>query len=441
MADTPSSPPPAHQKGSVLLWLAAFAGWTLLLMGATAAVCLIWAGKVRLGDEDKPQEPKGPTYEASMNFLVNRVQPFTLFPEERGEAADPSQFVSFQRTQATLLKSRLVLNAALKQPKAAELKLVRDQADPVEWLETQLEVEFTSPEIMRVRLSGEDPEELKVLLNAVADAYLNEVVFKEHNRRLARIEQLKNIAQTYQAKLADKKRALKELAKLAGAKNPKNLLLQQQLLLEQISSAQKDLSTLQRERRIREIELKLLEEKLQTLANAPIAEPLILGELNKDPVVREFLSREVTLKLELEKAKKLVNPKAFAEMSKETAKEIKVVQDALEQHRKEMRPEIIKRLRGQQVMEPQQQIDELKTKMTFSDEWEKRLTEDIERWSKMNQNVNVQGLEIEGLNDDITQVEAIAKKAMTEAEKMEVERHAPPRVSKLEVEPIVRKLK
>src|SRR5262249_30776570 len=51
---------------------------------------------------------------------------------ERTEAQ--SDFASFQRTQVALIKSRLVLNAALRNPKVAQLDLdsVRKRMDPVE---------------------------------------------------------------------------------------------------------------------------------------------------------------------------------------------------------------------------------------------------------------------------------------------------------------------
>ena len=52
-----------------------------------------------------------------------------------------TDFGTYRQSQATLMKSRLVLNAVLTRPEVARLGIVRDQADPVEWLEKQLVVD------------------------------------------------------------------------------------------------------------------------------------------------------------------------------------------------------------------------------------------------------------------------------------------------------------
>ena len=48
-------------------------------------------------------------------------------------------------------------------------------------------------DILRIAMSGDHPEELVLLVDAVTEAYLQEVVNKEQKKRLERLDQLKEL--------------------------------------------------------------------------------------------------------------------------------------------------------------------------------------------------------------------------------------------------------
>ena len=61
-----------------------------------------------------------------------------------------------------------------------------------------LKVEFVAgSEVMEISLSGDDPEEIAGIVNAVKKAYMDEVVNVDTNRRKARHDQLKAIKENY----------------------------------------------------------------------------------------------------------------------------------------------------------------------------------------------------------------------------------------------------
>jgi hypothetical protein len=145
---------------------------------------------------------------AQTRLRVETPQPKLLFSSSEGI----NNFLNYQKAQTALVKSRLVLNAALRQPKVAELTLVRAQGNPVEWLEKNLQADYKlAPEILRISRSGDRPEELKILVGAVRTAYLQEIVDKERNERQARLERLKKLQAEYDQTLRDKRRSFREL--------------------------------------------------------------------------------------------------------------------------------------------------------------------------------------------------------------------------------------
>src|SRR5439155_11508568 len=102
-----------------------------------------------------------------------------------------SEFLTYLRTQARRLKSRFVLNEALKRDEVKNLPIVLRQPDPLVWLEDELQVESQEgSEIITVTLRGPEPSELTALVNAVVKAYEKEFIETETTQRKARLDEV-----------------------------------------------------------------------------------------------------------------------------------------------------------------------------------------------------------------------------------------------------------
>jgi succinoglycan biosynthesis transport protein ExoP len=151
-----------------------------------------------------------------------------------------ADFANYQKTQAALLKSRFVLNAALRPPSISELSIIKRQSDPVEWLESALVTDFSlSPELLRVTLSADNPQELKALLDAVLSAYKDEVIQYDDDIRKDRAAKIRDAATRYSDTLRRKRRDYNELAEKVGSNNPFVIMFKQHFAQERLSSMQK----------------------------------------------------------------------------------------------------------------------------------------------------------------------------------------------------------
>jgi hypothetical protein len=125
----------------------------------------------------------------------------------------------YLKTQETLIKSHLVLRRALLDRKVAQLPAIKDQTDPIAWLQQNLEV--TNPngsEVLEIsmeasRLSGVDQA---AIINAVLQAYMDAVVNVDARRRTARHEQLKKLRESYSSLLKSKRDTLRKLSETVG---------------------------------------------------------------------------------------------------------------------------------------------------------------------------------------------------------------------------------
>jgi hypothetical protein len=146
----------------------------LALLVFVTLVCMLLAWAV---------QPK--VYFAEALFQVNASPPKTL--DDSNRSFNEREFDILRRTQLELIKSDFVLQAALRGPGVAILPQLRSQRDPAQWLHDHLEVEFPNgSEVLAIRLpcteaAGADACKI---VNGVANAYLNEVVFANDQEQL-----------------------------------------------------------------------------------------------------------------------------------------------------------------------------------------------------------------------------------------------------------------
>ena len=101
------------------------------------------------------------------------------------------EFDAYRKTQVQLIKSLFVLTAALRRPEISKLEAVRNKDDQVGWLQERIQVATPmDSEVVQIRMRGADPHDVQQIVNAVAHAYLSEVVNKDRGERLARHDML-----------------------------------------------------------------------------------------------------------------------------------------------------------------------------------------------------------------------------------------------------------
>ena len=80
-----------------------------------------------------------------------------------------------KRKELTLVKSQKILNEVLKRDQIRGLQIVKDQRNPVEWLEKVIIVDYPDDgDILRISMYGADPKEMAVIVNSVVDMYCRE---------------------------------------------------------------------------------------------------------------------------------------------------------------------------------------------------------------------------------------------------------------------------
>jgi len=368
-------------------------------------------------------------------------------------------FSNYQRTQVALLKSRPVLRAALKETKVAELSIVREQGDPVTWLESVVLVDFAvAPEIMRVSMRGDRPQELAVLVNAVVQAYLREIVNKERHERTAELEQANQILARYEEKLRGKREQLRQLQEAAGSGNEKTLEIIYRGYQDQLAQAKKERIQYQSELRRISVDIALLEAREKELlklqaegsTDSPddptrsganplariISEATIEQRLQEDPLYRDKHRIIKLLEQDLDEYSNLLKPDLPAERREELLRprkdKLAAARRELSDLRRRLRPEILRHLQSELLAQTQASLVQLHTKREQFLGLEKQLAEHEEDLEKVIKSFKKNQVDVKWLENEIADDEQMAKRISQKRDQLELQKDSPQRVKMFE---------
>jgi polysaccharide biosynthesis transport protein len=372
-------------------------------------------------------------FKAQARLQVASQLPKVLFPTV--ETEDGADYRRFQNTQAALVTSQLVLNAALQDPTVSAYRMVREQIDPFTWLRETLKVEFVGgSEVMEISLSGADPEEMAGIVNAVKKAYMEEVVYVDIKSRKARHETLKRIKQNYSESLKDQRDNLRKLAKKVGSDDRLTLALRQQYAMEHYVELQRELLQIQSQKRRAEARLKTrsrLDETTGETPARPVSEGDIERAIDQDPRVASLTAKlaeqEEKVNAELTHLRKLSRYNADP-LRGRLRDQVDAARKSLANQRKELRPFVIQQLEQQETLKQVARGDETAEDLAMLNELEQSLQAKLKTVSEVNQSYTVETMDLKAIQDDVAQMEQAAAKVATEVESLNVELEAPPRI-------------
>jgi polysaccharide biosynthesis transport protein len=346
-----------------------------------------------------------------------------------------AEFVAFQQTQMALMKGRHVLNKALDNPKVKALKLeaVTKTITPIDWLEKEIRVTTPDgPELPRITMTGDNPEQLKVLVEAVADAYLTEIAGLQKRRRKDRIEKLNEIKVISRRGLDTLVKARNELAEAIGSGDNKVIALKQEMAQKQLSLAQAELLKVDADLRRMDLEAKTYEKSEN--GSVEIPDKLIDAYIEKD-LVKEMAIRD-QLEARLAATRRVLDNEQHPQILSQL-EEIAAHKKALAARKKELQPQYKEQLLEKAQNDAQARLINLKEQVRFYKDYRKILDSEIERLLKDGRILTKNSLVIEGYTGDMKMAEASVARVMTEIDKATVEQEAPSRVTRLQSEEVV----
>jgi capsular exopolysaccharide synthesis family protein len=350
--------------------------------------------------------------------------------QDSGARPETDRTGLYQKTQAALIKSRPVLQAALKQEKVRHLPLVREQADAATWLEKELKAELVeNTELLRLSLTSRQHQgDLAPVVNAVQEAYLTEIVKGEQAHQMALLNDMEQIYASSQEKLRAQRESLRRLADTLKTGDSQILTIKQKNLLEEYASLKKELAGVVS--RVRDAEVKLAAQRLDLApaasGSAPAGATLdaaVDREVDADPVVQK--QREAVYALEQKLAAiDQVNRNRSLPARVDAQDRVDAARGVLEKMRAERRQAVTERVAKGLAADRQLHAREVEEEMRVLRRQRDALQGEVANLGRDVDRMGVSSVELELKRNEIDQAEAVLRALRNEKERLQVELQA-----------------
>jgi len=375
---------------------------------------------------------------AAVYFLMSpkytafsQVHVSSNIPTIMRDAADAGrgQFNTYRKTQAARMKSRFVLTAALKREEVKNLAVVRDQPDPIVWLEEELRTETPEEsEYTSLTMSGIDPEALVKIVSAVTNAYLQEVNQEEPRLRSQRLAELEDILTKANQKLKQKKELFKQRAEELGSSYSEVLAQKQVGLRNNLNEYSRQHAQVQG--KLRELQVRLNSYKAQedALSKVEITEAALNEALESDPQAKEILANISRLQNWYSK-----NAPIYKDQNESTLIEVRAqiarLKKSLEEGKGPVRTEVAKRLQQQAKARYKEGLALMQTEHALAEENEKSLREQVEKLTREADAIGKSSVELDQLRAEIKLEDDLIEKVGQQKSILEVELRSPLRIA------------
>lgn len=374
----------------------------------------------------------GPAYTSYALLRVSFRQPSIAFP--RMEPAADKEFEVYKRSQAELLKCRFVMAHALRSPAVKELNVDNRYRDPAQWLAENIVVEFPSDaEVMKVSLTSQDRDEAQILLQAVVDAYLSQVVAVERNQVRARLDRLERACTECSMRVRTRRSELRELSELLGAAEGRGASLRQQLAVEQFLDLQKEHARLQADMKRAKAELDMRKAAIKGLAEAENSELEIDALAQSDPQTSQVLLPSLV------QVRRQLADLALAETASKTAPDAQYVaklqryaQD-VEKQLAARRQELGDKLRQGKTAAIKTEIRTLEQQIAVGMDMVGQSARELQEKQKVAERLGGSTIDLDMARAEIDQLDALLRDLAQEKERLAIEIFAAERITLVQI--------
>jgi len=427
----PASPGAAVSPG---VFAAAWAGARRRWFIAGLVGLIVGAGAAAAYYTQTPQK-----YTVATTLQIADLDPLIVQRENLNQELD------YRRTQAARIRSRQVLLKALENKKVADSAMLRDRPDPAGWLETELKSVGLDGGQIRVSLTGENPEELALILNAVNAAYLSQVVGAEEIQRRARMDELDKVLATSEDRIRKLKTELRGMPQ-ARTDNPV-VLLMQQTLLQRYLNLQQELGTVESQLRSERARLAVLKGQpssdalmavggglsvgVASSVQTQLIPPDVLAEaLAADPDVKAAADKAQQLRTGLEQSVREGTIQLGSDVYNRKLADVKTADEQLESIKTQQRDVVVKRLRNGSLRLTVADRAAIEANIRVLEHRQINLQKEVDdAWAKT-QTIGLESFEVELKKDAITAAESFMRNLQAEKERLSIELQTyKPRVS------------
>jgi hypothetical protein len=240
-------------------------------------------------------------FTAAATLYIAPSQPHVLRGAE--EKIDWDELEMFRNTQAALMREPFVMMAALRNPKLKNLpSIVREdmKRNTVPWLISQIHVNMPKNKsgMMTVTTTQPDPNDAVTIVNAVVQAYIENVVNRDQGIRRDRLDSLTAVSAQKEEEVRKLREDLRREMESMGAGDEESVAMRGRMAENIYAEYLRELQTMRRERATLQGRLLEATEALKKLDDTQISDLEVSGLAFSIPVYRDLHTRMTMSELE-----------------------------------------------------------------------------------------------------------------------------------------------
>ncbi|MBN2291385.1 MAG: AAA family ATPase [Pirellulales bacterium] len=336
----------------------------------------------------------------------------------------------FKNTQLGLIKSPYVFMAALRKKKIANLSIVKAENDALAWLQDEVRAGYINEsEIMRVSLTSKKPKEATELVNAIVDAYIEEVVNKQERERRAMGAQLTQIYNSKENEVRSKRASLINLADKLDAANSESAKVQATVNIQELSSIRAAMLQLQTSLGEATGALEAGKAMLARLEEMPVSEIELEKLVRQDPVCKQHLEMIAGLRQAVAHSGQMVMPGTRNSTTDRMAVQLEGIEQELEIRQNELR----ELLKGTKRAEIEEQIAAADVQVKIINERIAKLDAQLKAQVQKVSEIGRSSVDIEMMTSELKTLESALAEISVKREKLAIESRARPRIIREQV--------
>lgn len=359
-------------------------------------------------------------------FRVSSEEPVVAFP---GASNETRRFEILQKTQLALLKSFFVLQAAVREPSIANLGALAGEDDPIQWLDQRISVNFPQEsEILSISISGDEhKDDLRLIVDAVAKAYEEQVVFADRRRKLSTQDVLRKSFSKLNDEIRRKMEDFQELAKDLGSSNLDSADAETRLLLAEINRQIVEFSSLRTSAMELQTEYEIISRQLK---DPLLLEAQIDEMLNADPMVGMLQQQLMLVEYQIQQIMSISrrNTKGLTRLQKQR----QAVQQQIADYRARKKQEVLSSQQSAPNLALRQATDDYRIRASMIRNRVVQLNQEMAAKREELAALGEKSVDLALRQDELDQLQEIANDVALKMESWEVEMGAPPRIEKIQ---------
>jgi len=338
-------------------------------------------------------------------------------------------YAIYKGTQAQLIKSPQVLNAALEEENVKWLRLDKREKDAVGWLSKNLKVGAPAKvATITIGLTSSDSKEAEALVKAVTTVFLRDIVDRDRRMKQKRMSDLGDIQAEMKDDVRRKRGEFRSMAAQFGAEDTEALAMKQRTKVQQVGDYQRELMRTEFELRRAEgthAAKQALVDKIDTLH---ISDAEVDLRAQKDPVARQLAEEVMWRQIDFEQTKSVIGPGGSSRHAEEYMLKLETAKNQYMQIINELR----ERIRMTKHSELVAQIEEEEIQIAVLSTQVEKLREKVEEATAELEKLSGSTIEMEMRREEIAQLDHSLAAMSQEIDRGTVELQSQSRITLLQ---------